>query len=304
MTSLIMMVGLPGSGKSTWAKNFADKEVDIHSSDDIREELLNDINNQENNSLVFETLHKRVKDSLCAGRTCIYDATNLNYRRRKDFVSRIKALNPEVFCICVFLPASYERCLERNRGRERVVPESVIREMREKFDPPMWTEGWDEILVIDNLRQSESIEAKMAELSKLEHDNPNHALTVGQHSLAAFAYYTTKYKDMPHLGRAVLLHDIGKESTKVFRDSHGNKTDIAHYYHHEHVGAYDSFLYTRDFDKYTRLWIAMLIRWHMYPFAIEQSQNPKKTKGKLLHTVGLKGLRELMILHECDKAAH
>ena len=54
----IMLVGLPASGKSTWAENYkkehTDEEVYILSSDKIRECVLGDVGNQDYNSLVFD----------------------------------------------------------------------------------------------------------------------------------------------------------------------------------------------------------------------------------------------------------
>ena len=59
-----MLVGIPGSGKSTWAENNKDivNEV-IQSSDELRKEL-GDINDQSKNEEVFNILHKRIKEDL------------------------------------------------------------------------------------------------------------------------------------------------------------------------------------------------------------------------------------------------
>ena len=57
MAKIIILVGLPGSGKSELTKELAEKyEAVVFSSDDIREELLNDVNNQEKNTDVFAGL--------------------------------------------------------------------------------------------------------------------------------------------------------------------------------------------------------------------------------------------------------
>ena len=72
----IMLVGLPGSGKSTLTKRY--KEYKVHSSDDIREELTGDVNRQDINSLVFKILHNRVKEDLLNGQSVIIDSTNIS----------------------------------------------------------------------------------------------------------------------------------------------------------------------------------------------------------------------------------
>ena len=61
MTKFIMLVGLPASGKSTYAERLKEKGYHIHSSDKIREELTGDVNSQDKNIDVFAELHKRVK---------------------------------------------------------------------------------------------------------------------------------------------------------------------------------------------------------------------------------------------------
>jgi predicted kinase len=86
-----MCIGLPGSGKSYQAERFAEQyDANIHSSDAIREELSGDINNQDINDLVFKTLHSRIKEDLCNGKNCIYDACNISYKRRKAFLQELK----------------------------------------------------------------------------------------------------------------------------------------------------------------------------------------------------------------------
>ena len=94
MQNFFMMVGLPGSGKSTFARDVlsASPGAVVHSSDEIRRELLGDENDQTQQALVFSTLHERVFSDLRAGKNVVYDATNINYKQRKQFVDCVRAL--------------------------------------------------------------------------------------------------------------------------------------------------------------------------------------------------------------------
>ena len=73
---LIVTVGIPGSGKTSWVKNYIeenkDKNIEVISSDEIRKELLNDIEDQSKNKEVFEIMRKRTKKSLSNGYVTIY----------------------------------------------------------------------------------------------------------------------------------------------------------------------------------------------------------------------------------------
>ncbi len=85
MSIFFMMVGLPYSGKSVYAEGLREKfGAEIHSSDAIRAEILGNVQDQTNNQIVFDTLHKRVISDLSAGKNVIYDATNINYKRPID----------------------------------------------------------------------------------------------------------------------------------------------------------------------------------------------------------------------------
>ena len=89
MSKLIFMCGLPASGKSTWAENNKEKlNAVVHSSDSIREELGN-INDQSQNELVFNTLHKRVKEDLLNGKNVIMDQTGLKRKNRLHLLNNI-----------------------------------------------------------------------------------------------------------------------------------------------------------------------------------------------------------------------
>lgn len=102
MTEFIMLVGLPGSGKSTYAEKLKKEGYMIHSSDAIREELTGDINSQDNNPEVFGVLHKRVKEDLKSGHSCVYNATNMSRKRRKAFLDEISKskLSQNLCAVC------------------------------------------------------------------------------------------------------------------------------------------------------------------------------------------------------------
>lgn len=305
MQYFYMMVGLPGSGKSFTAESI--NNAVVHSSDSIRAEILGDENDQTKQDLVFRTLHKRVLQDLADGKDVVYDATNINYKHRIGFLDCVRALHKHDLCtVCLFMATPYEACLDRNNGRERIVPEAVIRKMYLKFDIPMMAEGWDEIRINNDDEWGVfRLEETMKRLSAIEHDNPHHKFTVGQHCLATLAYLNNHYPDADiALKRAAILHDIGKEKTKVFVDSKGNPTNIAHYFQHERVGAYDSFSYTGDLSADQRLKVALLIRWHMWPYVVDKSDNPSKTVCKAKHLLGNNIWNQVMVLNDCDRNAH
>ena len=317
-----MLVGLPGSGKSTWAEKNKDlvNEV-IHSSDAIREEL-GDINDQSKNEEVFNILHKRIKDDLKNGKDVIYDATNLSRKRRINFLSNeLRDIPCEK--VCVLFATPIEICKKNNASRERRVPEEVIEKMVRNFEVPCYQEGWDSIQIVWYDYKSERIKysffSDLQKWNKISQDSPHHSLTIGQHMWAAYNYYLKNIRNTQEmsacekylLSMAILMHDCGKTYVKSFVDKDGAISEKARYFEHHNVGSYFSLFYLNDrfpFEKEREftddeiLYISLLINCHMRHFiAYKDSEKARERDRKLF---GDDFMKKLDILHMCDKAAH
>lgn len=298
---LYMLIGLPASGKSTYALKLLElckklnEEAIIISSDEIRKEILGDVNDQTQNSLVFEEVEKRVLENL-KEHNVIYDATNINYKRRMNFLKKVGN-----YCakIAILMATPYETCIERNNQRERKVPIEAIKRMYHNFYVPQHYEGFDDINVVYD-KYDEDNEIKLlkmfVELDGISQDNPNHTLTIGEHCEKAKRYFSIHDYCDTTLETAALLHDIGKKETKTFINSKGEKTDIAHYYNHEKVGAYKSLFYTRDLPLRQRLEVAKLIQWHM----LLNNNMTQKTVEKYKKMLGRRTWGDLETLHQAD----
>lgn len=299
MSKFIMMCGLPASGKSTVARKLADQyEANIHSSDELRKELFGDESENSKNDALFQELHRRIKQDLSIGKNVIYDATNIHYKRRKAFLEEIAKYGCEK--ICYLIAAPYETCQLQNEGRECEVPECVIRRMYTTFYIPQKYEGWDDIQIIWNMDEPNwSISELINYLDGFDQDNPHHELTLGQHLQRCLDCI-----DMSDycLSMAALLHDIGKPFTKTFRNKKGELSDVAHYYDHHLVGAYNALFYLKSagVDDEKILEISNYIQWHMQLYFIET----EKAKEKFIRLVGQDFYDKLMLLHQADKAAH
>lgn len=300
----IMMCGLVASGKSYKAKELAkDYDATIFSSDDLREELFGDVNNQEYNQEVFVELHRRIKECLRGDKSAIMDSTNISYKRRLAFLQELKNIPCEK--ICVLMATPYEECLRRNAERERKVPEYAIEKMYRQFDPPYWYEGWTEIQIEfsdDSYRNISAIDW-LNSVNDFDQNNSHHSLTLGEHSEKTLDYIFNIVGGIDDhsiiLRGAALLHDNGKCFTKTFKNSKGEITDQAHYYAHEHVGSYNSLFYRMCCNS---LDVAVIIRWHMQPYFWERDNN-EKLHNKYRKLWGEDLYHDIMKIHEADKAA-
>ena len=299
MPKLYMLIGLPSSGKSTWAKTLIQKEphsIDWHSSDAIREELYGSEEVQDNPNIVFGLMLKRTRESLLAGHSVIYDATNINCKKRRSFLKQIS--NIDCYKIAKVFATSYDKCIKRNNERSRKVPNNVIERMYRNFQIPIKAEGWDSIDVVRTDYCITSYKDYYNKLPELTHENPHHKLDVKEHMDACYKYFLEKYSleiGAEYLAYAVAFHDIGKWFCKTYKNSKGDITDVAHFYNHENTGAYDSLMI--DFLTEDNLLISQLINWHMRPH--EWDRNPA-LKNKDAEWMTPWFIRALEIIHDCD----
>jgi predicted kinase len=295
-----MLVGLPASGKSTKAKELSIKyNAIIHSSDALRKELYGDENSQDNNNDIFQIIHKRIKEDLKNCKSVIYDATNIDYKRRLALLSEFR--NIECDKICVIMSTPYEICIEQNKQRDRQVPEYVIKKMYVNFHIPYWYEGWDDIQICYNHRKYIFPTEFIYTYKNYKQDNKHHEYTLGKHCLTC-AEMTRPETNDQDIYNAALIHDCGKPFVKNFKNSKGEITEEAHYYQHHCVGSYDSLFYMIDGDK---LKIATLILWHMQPYFWEKDKlHGNKHMNKYKKLWGDELFNDIMILHNADKIAH
>lgn len=141
---VILLVGLPGSGKSTW---LAQREEVAISSDEVRRLLTGDAANQRVNSQVFETVRYLLQQRLTIGMEVTYiDATNLTAAERKPYIDLAHAHGATAEA--VFFDVPLDECKRRNAARARVVPEEAMDKLAGRLTPPHLDEGFASILRI------------------------------------------------------------------------------------------------------------------------------------------------------------
>jgi predicted kinase len=142
--AVVLSIGLPGSGKSTWFKRH---NILPLSSDMVRILLFDDVTEQRYQDLVFSTLRSMLRARLLAKRPWNYvDATNLSPHERRSWIKLANDFGYEAHA--VFFDVPPEVCIERNHRRERNVPEDVMLRMAGKLRPPKFEEGFAKITVV------------------------------------------------------------------------------------------------------------------------------------------------------------
>lgn len=146
---LIVMCGLPASGKSTYSQWLAENAHFYRVCPDlIREELYGDENIQGDGKKVFSIARYQMKELGSIGANVVFDATNIDRNRRVELVKKMRPYFDII--ICKWFSTPLLTCKLRNAKRERQVPYEVIERMYENFRQPEKDEGFDIVEEIKN----------------------------------------------------------------------------------------------------------------------------------------------------------
>lgn len=152
---LYIMVGIPGSGKSTYARYIImnNENTCWISRDGIRLSLLTVNDNyfaKENQ--VYKNFVLQINNELKAGRDVIADATHINSKSRYKLFNKLHIDRTKTTVIGIYMNLPLETCLERNKirkGNRAIVPPHEIHNMYLRMEPPTYNEPFDYIYTFD-----------------------------------------------------------------------------------------------------------------------------------------------------------
>ena len=145
-SKIIITVGLPGSGKSTYLAHLG---VNAISSDEIRRLIADDPRDQSMNARIFATIRYLVRQRIAAGRAETHvDATHLTRWERLPYIRLAQRQRCEIEAL--FFDVPVEVCIQRNQGRDRVIPDQAILDMARTLQPPTEAEGFSRVQKISD----------------------------------------------------------------------------------------------------------------------------------------------------------
>jgi len=338
---LIVLIGLPASGKTTWAKRYMqeNKENTVWlSSDDIRKELSGDEATQllpncetvgESHAKVFELLHSRVKENLQKGINVIYDATNTSAKRRTSLLKEMA--KHHLAATAVYFNTSVGKCIFRDSIRDRSVGEEVIRKMYKGLQVPTYSEGWDLIKFVkfvDPIRVDwrYTVDATLSRFEVIEHDkffdwlltlapefkpcinlpqdSKHHAFSVSRHIYHAMSYTYEHYEQVFGMSEGkteMMLAALFHDVGKGYTKEFNGR--YANFIGHENVSAQIAALVLQrwGYDIDTILRVVELVQYHMR--LMQYKDVKEKVVEKFKNFVGEQTFQKLMFLHEADTSA-
>lgn len=126
MSNVVICVGVPASGKSTWARAYAERTgALVVCRDDVRLELV--LKHGDDEILVTDLAHGKIEEALTCGFDVVVADTNINRANRNALIKFCTERGATV-TLKVF-PISLEEALKRDRNRNASVGEEVITRM-------------------------------------------------------------------------------------------------------------------------------------------------------------------------------
>ena len=144
-----VMVGVPGSGKSTTIKKIqkSDQNVVVVCPDEYRKQLGKSYNYFKEEGKIWNQLCPTdIKQSLSNGKSVIFDATNVAIKRRKSILQWVSKLDVEKVSVVVEVPLPIALRQNQMRDPDKIVPDHVIKNMFKSFVYPSTVEGFDKVI--------------------------------------------------------------------------------------------------------------------------------------------------------------
>lgn len=149
--SIIVLCGLPGSGKSTLRDSFRGENMVHLSTDDYVEQIAafrgktyDQIWSDEIGNATV-AVHNQFRQAIHDKRSIVWDQTNLTPKKRKKILSQVPG---DYYKIAIFVQVPEELRQERLKNRPcKVIPAHVDRSMQDNLTIPTKEEGFDAVLL-------------------------------------------------------------------------------------------------------------------------------------------------------------
>lgn len=241
MATLNIMIGTPGSGKTTYAKKYLiSNNTKYLSSDQIRIEMFG-FEDQNHNDDVFKKMQIDTLEALKNNIDVVYDATNLSRKYRSVIIKEAKRLHATVNAYLLCTPINI--ILERNLTRtERRLPWDKLIQMIKSIEVPMYYEKFDDIYLIDGGMYNDVYDYNflIKSCEGYNQDNPYHTETLSAHithvvkNVEEISKLLNLNDEAEILRQAARYHDFGKLYTRIFKEEKGHSV----YYGHERISSY------------------------------------------------------------------
>lgn len=156
------MVGVSGSGKTTWVNSH--KEYTVCSTDSILEQLaesmgisyteaFNYIQNKKKFDYITTKFFEKIRECILSDKDFVIDRTHLKRNVRISLINELKTIaiengkRLELFAVSFELPKNiiFERLKSREKKTGKFIPKEVIFEQINSFNIPTIDEGFDSI---------------------------------------------------------------------------------------------------------------------------------------------------------------
>lgn len=135
MPIAVITIGIPASGKSTYAKLLVQQGFAEINLDDCRRSICGDASNQNSTQEAVKLHKEKLNQAIFLGRDVVISDTNLNPFFRYQLINQLLKEGYEVRP--VLFNEDFDVCMERNRKRNQIVPEHAMirmyKSLKEQF---------------------------------------------------------------------------------------------------------------------------------------------------------------------------